>query len=112
MKTFTNKDGREWPAVYPNQSGPSPRQWLALAARQLGCANCIYWDGDPGEPVGRCRRNAPTLVSYARQVEVPAGEETDPVGHQVGVFPITDEDDWCGKFQAAPRDRGGTEPTS
>ena len=62
-----------------------------MAATSLGtCSTCVYWDLING-PQGRCRVLPPPLP---------------PVAHAGTIWPITQADDWCGRWAASP----GNEP--
>ncbi len=57
------------------------------------CETCRFWDGSSPDATGwgMCRRNPPTHVSH---------EILDGGGiANVGFWPDTEDDDWCGEFQ-------------
>jgi hypothetical protein len=62
---------------------------------EQACGTCLFWRPDPdvGHEAGwgRCRRMPPTLPTI----------RDDKLVH-VGLWPHTDERDWCGEWQ--PRD--------
>jgi hypothetical protein len=62
-------------------------QAIGLHPDQMKCSECEFWV----EPkwvtrkgLGRCRRYPPSVV----------------VGESSGIWPLTDEEDWCGEYRA------------
>jgi hypothetical protein len=58
---------------------PKKEDWMPA------CKSCSFFDADPKEDIGYCRRYPPTLISVG-------DDDYDCV------FVITSSDDWCGEF--------------
>lgn len=58
------------------------------------CAECMYWN-EAGD-VGHCRRHAPQIV--AAQMSIPPGVPPSVFRPDLGIFPVTTADDWCGEY--------------
>jgi hypothetical protein len=59
------------------------------------CATCRFWDNVEG--LSLCRRSPPAFA--ARQIE-PDDVEGGGTDGARGFWPVTDNDDWCGEWQA------------
>lgn len=54
------------------------------------CQDCRFWESTHeahGDVIGECRRNAPRVLLSSRVVT------------ELTVWPLTDEDSWCGEFR-------------
>lgn len=60
---------------------------------QPTCESCRFWDKEAheGDAAGYCRIHAPTIAWG--QIE------RDPEDGHLAVFPMTNDDDWCGDHQ-------------
>lgn len=54
------------------------------------CATCRFWNFDGAGPEAECRRAVPVIAP-------PPG--TPPDRLQIGFWPVTDQDHWCGEHQ-------------
>lgn len=58
------------------------------------CKNCRFFRPNYNKPGGACRRSAPERVTYIhfdRDADLPVA---------YGLWPIIDDDDWCGDWEA------------
>lgn len=73
------------------------------------CGNCKYWDFHKGrnevnplskniDSLGNCRRHSPLFML----IQISPGNNNNwewPETH-FGCWPVTEENDWCGEFEA------------
>ncbi len=78
-----------------------------MADRIERCETCKFWDwlGNEPEPEtdkGLCRRLPPVIPPTATALVEWHGPGDIPYGSLAAVYPITDQDDWCGEWQPIP----------
>lgn len=74
------------------------------------CEECVYFEPFPDDDRGRCRRNAPTVLSYPSSPQVQAGPARRmpdiyvPAGRGRlnAIWPQPKKDDWCAEWKAYP----------
>lgn len=60
------------------------------------CGDCGYWDPIVPDEAGLCRRRPPVGA------RIPADDELNH-GFEIGYWPLTYADDWCGDAVRDPR---------
>jgi hypothetical protein len=68
----------------------------------MKCEDCKYWERNKNEAFGECKR-FPPIITYGLY---PKATEED-IQYNLGNFPNSMEDDWCGEFQ--PKQTEGEE---
>jgi len=53
------------------------------------CKTCHLWDEHEHAPYGYCRAKSPII------------EIEEGTSNGIGIWPITDPDDWCGEYEDA-----------
>jgi hypothetical protein len=79
-----------------------------MAEREQRCETCRFWEwGHAGDKdqgyLGMCHRNPPTFAPR-EATEDYYGNSVPVLPSQMGLFPLTDEHDWCSEWQSSDPD--------
>jgi len=66
-----------------------------MVERTMRCVACKFWERDPQRPErGKCRRHAPSFHPDPNMYNFSGRDNHE------GMWPETDENEWCGEFQS------------
>lgn len=73
------------------------------------CAACRFYSLAYRPGLGQCRRNPPVVLPFEWDMSAHSAEPIPQVASYT-VFPVVDEEDWCGAFEQRRNAEGLSEP--
>lgn len=72
---------------------------------QETCSACRFYSLAYRPGLGQCRRNPPVVLPFQWDMSANSAEPIPQVASNT-VFPVVDEEDWCGSFEPGNRGPG------